>query len=126
MGLLRFLTPNVDETWHHELEKAEKFYTKVTAFEIMIQLKKRSGDWHAINAVDIMLDMHQYFYKAARIPVYVNMMETAPKKAARAKLPISDDMLVAIATKAILATYRFPRAMDAWEEKTYEDKTWSE
>ena len=35
-------------------------------------------------------------------------------------------MLVAIATKAILVSDRFPRAMDAWEEKTDEYKTWAE
>ena len=70
--------------------------------------------------------MKQYFYKAAIIPVYINMMETAKKKAARAKLPISDDMLVDIAAKAILASDRFPRTTDAWEENNYVDKTWSE
>ena len=52
------------------------------------------------------------------------MMETAPQKAARAKLPISDDMLVAISTKAILASDCFPCITDAWEEKNDEEKTW--
>ena len=49
------------------------------------------------------------------------MMETAKKKAARAKLPISDDMLVDIAAKAILASDRFPCTTDAWEENNYDD-----
>ena len=35
-----------------------------------------------------MPDMKQYFDEAERIPVYINMMEMVPKKAARAKLPI--------------------------------------
>ena len=54
------------------------------------------------------------------------MMETSKKKAARAKLPIYDDMLVAISTKAILASGRFLHTTDAWEEKNDVDKTWSE
>ena len=41
----------------------------------------------------------------------------ALKKAARAKLPISDDMFFVIATTAILASDRFLQATDAWEEK---------
>ena len=64
--------------------------------------------------------MHQYFYEAASIPVYINMMEMDQNNAARTKLPISNDMLVSIATKSILVSDRFPRATGAWEEKTDE------
>ena len=35
-------------------------------------------------------------------------------------------MLVAIATKVVMVSYCLPRATDAWEEKTDEDKTWAE
>ena len=72
-----------------------------------------------------MTDMQQYFKEVASIPVYINMMETVPKNAVQAKLPISDDMLVAIATKAILASDSFPRATDSREDKTDKDKTWA-
>ena len=60
MGVMRFLTANVDETWYQELENAETFYTEVTAFEIMVHLRKRSGGRHTIDAVDILSDMQQY------------------------------------------------------------------
>ena len=92
----------------------------------MEHLCKRSGGLHAIDAVDIMSDMKQYFDESASIPVYINMMETSQKKAARAKLPISDDMLVAITTKAILASDCLSHTTDAWEDKNDLDKTWSE
>ena len=62
-----------------------------------------------------MSDKKQYFDEAASIHVYINMMETPPQKAARAKIPISDDMLVAIATKAILVSDCFPCTTYAWE-----------
>ena len=70
--------------------------------------RKCSEGQHAIDAVKIISNIQKYFDKAASIPVYINMMDTAPKKAPQAKLPISHDMLVAIATKAILTHYRFP------------------
>ena len=73
------------------------------ALKIMEQLRKRSGYRHAIDAIDIMYNMHQYFDEAASIPVYINMMETYPQKSDRDKLPILDDRLVAITTKAILS-----------------------
>ena len=69
----------------------------------MDHLHKRSGCRHAIDAVDIMPDMKQYFDEATSIPVYIKMTKTAQKKAAGAKLSIFDDMLVTISTKAILA-----------------------
>ena len=92
----------------------------------MEHLRKRSGVQHAIDAVKIMSDMKQYFYEEASIPVYINMMDKATKKAAHAKLSISNGMLVAIATKSILVSDRFSRTTDAWEYKNDVDKTWSE
>ena len=83
----------------------------------MEHLHKRSGGRHVIEAVNIMLDMHHYFDWGASIPVYINMMETAQKKSARAKLSILDNMLFAISTKAILASDCSPHTTDSWEEK---------
>ena len=110
-----FLTTNINKTWYQELENAETLYTKVMAFKLTEHLQKCSGSRHTIDAVGIMSDMQQYFDEAASIPVYINMMETSQNKAAHTKLPISDDMLVAISTKAILASNSFPQATDAWE-----------
>ena len=125
MGIMRFLTTNVDKMWYQELENAETFYTKVTALKLTEHLRKCSGGRHAIDTVNIMYDTHQYFDEAASIPVYINMIETAPKTAACAKLSISDDMLVAISTRVILVSDCLPRATDAWEEKADADKTCS-
>ena len=79
MGLMRFLTTNVEDTWYQELENTETFYTEVTAFKIMLHLKKCSGGRHTIDSVKIMSDMQQYFDESERIPVYINMMDTAQK-----------------------------------------------
>ena len=84
---------------------------------MMEYLRKISGCRNATDAVDLMSNMQQYFDKAASIPVYINMMETAQKKSARAKLLILDNMLFAISTKAILASDCSPHTTDSWEEK---------
>ena len=57
MGLMRFLTTDVDETWYQDLENMEIFYTEVAAFEMMVHPWKHSGGRHDIRAVDIMSDM---------------------------------------------------------------------
>ena len=105
------------------MEDSETFYTEGTALKLVEHLRKRSKCHHAIDAVDIMSDMKHYFDEAASIPVYINMMETAPKKAACAKLPISNDMLAAIYPKATMASDYFPRTSYAWKEKNDVDKT---
>ena len=80
MGIMYFLTTNINKTWYQELEIAETLYTKVMAFKLTEHLQKCSGSRHTIDAVGIMSDMQQYFDKAASIPVYINMMETDPKR----------------------------------------------
>ena len=61
MGTMRFLTTTVNKMWYKELEKSETFYTEFTAFALMENLVKWSGGRHAMDAVDIMFNMKQYF-----------------------------------------------------------------
>eukprot|EP00804_Cyclotella_cryptica_P027252 CCRYP_014350-RA/>CCRYP_014350-RA protein AED:0.46 eAED:0.46 QI:0/-1/0/1/-1/1/1/0/130 len=66
------------------------------------------------------------FYAAADgIPEYINMLEAAQRKLARANLPMSDDQLLAIAYTAVLALSHFPRPTDDWEAKPRANKTWT-
>ena len=41
-------------------------------------------------------------------------MEELQKKSLRVDLPIADEMLLVIATKAVLASDRYPRTTDVW------------
>eukprot|EP00804_Cyclotella_cryptica_P005048 CCRYP_017573-RA/>CCRYP_017573-RA protein AED:0.43 eAED:0.43 QI:0/-1/0/1/-1/1/1/0/192 len=59
------------------------------------------------------------------IPEYINMLEAAQRKLARANLPMSDDQLLAIASTAVLASNHFPRPTDDWEAKPGANKTWT-
>ena len=52
--------------------------------------------------------MRLYDTKAAGIPEYTNMLKDAQKKATRANLPMSNDVLVMIATKSLMEANTFP------------------
>ena len=58
------------------------------------------------------------------IPEYILNLEDAQAKAARAKVPITDTMLMIIANSAMLQTEQYPRANDEWEDMPVADHTW--
>eukprot|EP00804_Cyclotella_cryptica_P003921 CCRYP_016106-RA/>CCRYP_016106-RA protein AED:0.11 eAED:0.25 QI:0/0/0/1/0.2/0.16/6/0/1395 len=66
-----------------------------------------------------------FYATADGIPEYINMLEAAQRKLARANLPMSDDQLLAIASTAVLASNHFPRPTDDWEAKPRANKTWT-
>ena len=107
-GLKLFLTTVVEDTWYKELKDPEMFYTDVTANDILKHLRARSGGLHTIDIIDLTAEMVGYYATAKGIPEYINMLEDAQLKDKRAKLPITNETLVAIATKAILSTNGFP------------------
>ena len=92
---------NVDETWYWELEDPETYYTGVSALQLMEHLRLRSGGRHAIDAVDIIAETGPLFAEAHSIAEYINAMEELQEKSLRSDLPIADEMLLAIATKAV-------------------------
>eukprot|EP00804_Cyclotella_cryptica_P016130 CCRYP_004246-RA/>CCRYP_004246-RA protein AED:0.35 eAED:0.35 QI:0/0/0/0.75/1/1/4/0/1339 len=59
-----------------------------------------------------------------RVPEYINRLEDAQKKAARANLPITNDWLAAIATMSLLAAGSFPKLRLDWDGLASADKTW--
>ena len=63
------------------------------------------------------------FAEAHSIAEYINAMEELQKKSLRADLPIADEMLLAIATKAVLASDRYPCTTDVWEEMLSQDRS---
>jgi hypothetical protein len=67
-----------------------------------------------------------YYALAEGIPEYINMLEDAQRKLARANLPMSDDQLLAIASTSVLASDHFPRPTDEWEARPRATKTWPE
>ena len=58
------------------------------------------------------------------IPQYIVALEKAQLQAARAEMPIPDNYLMMVATKAMLSSERFPRAKEDWEDLEKVSKLW--
>ena len=59
------------------------------------------------------------------IPQYIAALENAQLRAARAEMPIPDNYLMMVATKAILSSERFTRVNDDWEDLEKVSKLWT-
>jgi hypothetical protein len=92
---------------------------------IMTHLNANCGGLHPSELVTLPTDMMGYYGQAEGIPEYINMLEDAQRKLARANLPMSDAQLLAIASMAILASGHFPRPTDEWEALAANAKTWA-
>eukprot|EP00804_Cyclotella_cryptica_P005381 CCRYP_017446-RA/>CCRYP_017446-RA protein AED:0.44 eAED:0.44 QI:0/-1/0/1/-1/1/1/0/181 len=107
----------VDEIWYRDLRHDRSFYTHVTAKQLLSHLDDNCGGLHPSKLVNLPTNMLGFYTTADGIPEYINMLEAAQRKLARANLPMSDDQLLAIASTAILASNHFPRPTDDWEAK---------
>ncbi len=82
------------------------------------------GGLHPSELVNLPTDMLGYYATADGIPEYIQLLEAAQRKLARAHLPMADDQLLAIASTAVLASNHYPRPTDDWEAKPRAMKTW--
>ena len=71
------------------------------------------------------MKLHYAWSSDPRIPEYINTLEDAQKKALRAKLPITDAWLVAIASRSLTIARSFPKERPEWDGLTSTAKTWS-
>ncbi len=109
----KFLREAVDEFCYSDLRHCSiSFYTTVKAMTIMTHLNANCGGLHPSELVTLPTDMMGFYGQAEGIPEYINMLEEAQRKLARANLPMSDAQLLAIASTAILASEHFPRPTD--------------
>ncbi len=69
--------------------------------------------------------MSQYYEGTPDIPKYIILLEDTQHKAARARLPVTDQTLTVLASTALLADDTFPRTTELWEELDPIDKTWA-
>lgn len=120
----KFIRDAIEEVWYKDLKDVHSFYTHVTAKELIDHLDDNCGGLHSSEVVHLQSEMMGYYATAEGIPEYIDMLEEAQRKSVRAKLPISDDQLLAIATTAVLGSNHFPRPTDEWEAKPTADKTW--
>jgi len=90
----------------------------------MAHLDTNCRGLHPSELVNLPTNMLGYYAAAEGIPEYINMLEEAQRKLARANLPMLDDQLLAIALTAVLASEHFPRPTDEWEALPRANKMW--
>ena len=93
---------------YKDLKEGETLYMDVTNHQLLSYLSENGGGLHVINVVNLPTEMQVYYINALGIPEYINMLDDSQNKASRARIPISEDILVAISTKAVLAAKHFP------------------
>ena len=91
---------------------------------MLAHLQSMCGGLHALDVLALQEKMHNAHKDSEGIPEYINTLEDGRDKAARAGSPISNNMLVIIATKAMLTTEQYPRANETWEELDVDEKNW--
>ena len=87
-------------------------------------LKDNCGGLHPSEQINLPTDMISCYQKMEGIPEYINDLEDAQQKLARAKLHMSNKQLLAIASTAVLAAQHLPRATDEWEAPPPAVKMW--
>lgn len=100
------------------------FYTNVSAKQLIDHLDTNCGGLHPSELVKLPTEMMTYYTMADSILEYINMLEEVQRKLARAKLPMSNNQLLTIASTTVLASKHSPRPTDEWEAKPCDNKTW--
>ncbi len=124
-GVKVFIEAKVNDMWICNLRYPETFYSNVTALAIFNHLCERSGGLHAMDMVLLTIQMSQYYEHTLDILKYIFLLEDAQRKAARARLPVTNQTLTVLASTALLAADTFHRTTELWEELDPANKTWA-
>lgn len=124
-GTAKFIRDAVDELWYKDLKHHRSFYTNVSAKQLFDHLDANCGGLHPVDLINLPTEMMTYYSISDGIPEYIDKLEDAQRKLARANLPMLDVQLLAIASTAVLAAQHFPRATDEWEAMAPALKTWA-
>jgi hypothetical protein len=85
------------------------------AMALFDHLEDNCGGLHPSELINLPTRMIGFYQKPEGIPEYSNYLEDAQYKLSCAKLPMSNEQLLAIASTAVLAAQHFPCALDEWE-----------
>ena len=93
--------------------------------EMLEHLRKTCLGAHEVDILDLQDQMRTYHTTMESIPQYIEATERAQKQSKCANNEIGNAMLVNMASKAMLATERFPKANDNWEDLARAEHTWT-
>jgi hypothetical protein len=120
-----FIKAVVNNMSIHDLRNPKTFFSNVTALDIFNHLREHFGGLHTLDMVSLTIQMSKYHEGAPDIPEYIFLLKDAQRKAARARLPITDQTLTVLAFTALLAADTFPCTTELWEEFDPANKTWA-
>ena len=113
------------DVWISPLSKGSPtFYAKRKTKELLDQLQVVCTRPHAIDFLALQDEMRTMHVITDTIPQYIEALEKAHLQAARAEMPIPDNYLMMVATKAMLSSERFPRANKDWKDLKKDSKSW--
>ena len=124
-GFKVFIEAVVKDTWVCDLRDPEMFYSNITALALPDHIHTHLGSLHALDIVELTIQMSQYYVGTPNIPKYIQMLKDAQRKAEQSGLTVTDQTLTALATTVVLAAGTFPRTTPLWEEHAPMDKTWT-
>jgi hypothetical protein len=122
-GIKVFIKAVVNNTWICDLHDPKMFYSNVTDLTLFDHLCGHLGSLHAVDMVLLTIQMSQYYKGTPDLPEYIFLLEDTQCKAARARLPITDQTLTILASTALLATNIFPCSTELWEKLAPANKT---
>ena len=121
----RFIVRVVADVWISPLSKGSPtFYAKRITKELLDQLQVVCTGNHAIDLLALQDKIRTMHVTTYTIPQYTVALEKAQLQAARAEMPITDNYLMMVATKAMLSSERFPRSNEDWEDLDKVSKSW--
>ena len=119
-----FIVDAFDKAWYSELCKPVTFYARVMMRHMLEHLQVIWVINHAIYILDLQEKIRVMHTENESIAQYIWALEEAQQQAERASMLIMDSTLVMIATKAMLATQRFPTKDEKCEELGRYVQTW--
>ena len=95
-----------------------------TTKDLLDQIQVVCTGHHAIDLLALQDEMRTMHVTTDTIPQYIVALDKAQLQAVRAEMPIPDNYLMMVATKAMLSSERFPRANEEWEDLEKVSKFW--
>ena len=119
--IIRFIA----DVWISPLSKGSPtFYVERTSKELMDQLQVVCTGHHAIDLMALQDEIRTMHVTIETILQYIVVLEKAQLQATRAEMPIPDNYLMMVATKAMLSLERFPQANEDMEDLEKVSKLW--
>ena len=122
----RFIVSAVADVWIYPLSKGfPTFYVTRMTKELLNQIQVVCTRQYTIDLLALQEEMWTMHVTTNTIPQYITTLEKARLHAERADMPIPDNYLMMVATKAMLSYERFPRANKDFEDLNKGYKSWA-